>query len=347
MKFKISTEDIMDQNRPERKERGYNRLLLFIYLLVFSQGCSNNKLEYDASGIIESDEIIVSSEVTGRLIEFKAVEGSVLVKDSIIARIEPLQYKLQSEQLEESIDAVMSRTLSSEPQIKILEAQAEVQRQQLGLAKRKVNIVLYEQTRIQKLHANNAATGKQLDDINNEVILARKQMDIAESQIALTKRQIQSQKDLVKIQNRGILSEQEILKKRKQAADDLLAKTEIKNPVSGTVLKRYVNNGELLTVGKPMYKLADMQNIYLKVYISGSQLTSIKLNQEADIFVDYGNEEVKNYKGHIVWISDKAEFTPKTIQTADERANLVYAIKVHIKNDGYLKLGMFAEIMFN
>lgn len=339
-------EAIIDQNRSACKNWSNCRFIIFIYMLLLMQACSKNTSGYDASGIIESDEIIVSSEVTGRLIEFAAMEGAALAKDSIIARIEPIQYKLQSEQLEESIDAVMSRTLSSEPQIKILEAQAEVQRQQLGLAKRKVNIALYEQTRIQKLHANNAATGKQLDDINNEVILARKQLDIAESQIALTKRQIQSQKDQVKIQNRGILSEQDILRKRKQAADDLLAKTEIKNPVSGTVLKRYVNNGELLTLGKPMYKLADMDNIYLKAYISGSQLTSIKLKQEAEIFVDYGNDEIKTYKGHIVWISDKAEFTPKTIQTADERANLVYAIKVHIKNDGYLKLGMYAEIKF-
>lgn len=335
----------MDQNKLAQMKWRY--IKFYICLMLLTQACSNNKLKYDASGIIESDEIIVSSEVTGRLLSFDAMEGAILAKDSIIAKIEPLQYKLQSEQLEESIDAVMSRTMSSEPQIKILEAQAEVQRQQLGLAKRKVNIALYEQTRIQKLHANNAATGKQLDDINNEVILARKQMDIAESQIALTKRQMQSQMDLVKIQNRGILSEQEVLKKRKQAADDLLAKTEIKNPVNGTVLKRYVNLGELLTVGKPMYKLADMENVYLKAYISGSQLTSIQLNQETDLFVDYGNEDVKTYKGHIVWISDKAEFTPKTIQTADERANLVYAIKVHIKNDGYLKLGMFAEIKFN
>lgn len=346
MIFKIIKGAIMNQNKFQQRKVSHQGKT-GIFLLVLMLACSSGEHQYDASGVIEAEEIIVSSEVSGKLIEYNAKEGAQLEKDSVIARIDPLQYKLQRDQFVESINAVLSKTVSSAPQIKILEAQKEVQNQQMGLAKRKWNMALYEQTRIQKLHADNAATGKQLDDINNEVILSKKQLDIAESQIGLTERQIQSQKELVSNQNKGILSEQEVLKKRKDAADDLLSKTEIRNPQTGTVLKNYVNKGELLTLGKPMYKLADLENIFLRAYISGSQLPQVKLNQQVDVFIDYGVDEIKTYSGTIVWISDKAEFTPKTIQTADERANLVYAIKISIKNDGYLKLGMFAEIKFN
>ncbi|MBK9107543.1 MAG: HlyD family efflux transporter periplasmic adaptor subunit [Saprospiraceae bacterium] len=323
--------------------RFYISAVVYAFVLF---GCQSNHHDYDATGIIEADEIVVSAEVNGKLLEYSIEEGAQISKDSIIGKIDPSQYKLQSEQFVESINAVLSKTASPEPQIKILEAQAEVQRQQLELAKRKWNIALYEQTRVQKLHATNAATSKQLDDVNHEVILSKKQFDIAQSQIALTERQIQSQRELVKNQNRGILSEQEVFKKRKEAADDLLQKANIQNPTTGTVLSNYVHAGEWVNTGKPLYKIADLNTVYLRSYIDGSQLLKVQLRQDVKITVRYG-ESQREYTGKIIWISDKSEFTPKTIQTADERAHLVYATKIKIENDGYLKLGMYGEVKFN
>lgn len=336
----------MNKMKSDRNEIVWRLFFPTLVIMHLISGCQSNKHDYDATGILEADEIVVSAEVNGKLLEYSIEEGAQISKDSMIGKIDPSQYKLQSDQFVESINAVLSKTTSSEPQIKILEAQAEVQKQQLGFAKRKWNMALYEQTRIQKLHATNAATGKQLDDVNNEVILTKKQFDIAQSQIALTERQIQSQRELVRIQNRGILSEQDVLKKRKEAADDLLQKASIQNPVNGTVLSNYVHAGEWVYTGKPLYKIADLNTVYLRAYIDGSQLLKVQLQQEVKITVRYGDQH-REYTGKIIWISDKSEFTPKTIQTADERAHLVYASKIKIQNDGYLKLGMYGEVKFN
>jgi HlyD family secretion protein len=182
-----------------------------------------------------------------------------------------------------------------------------------------------------------AATGKQLDDVNAEIDMLKKNMNV-------TRQQINVQKSNVATQNRGILSESEPLKKRIEQLKDQQQRANIVNPVTGTVLTKYAEAGEVTSAGKALYKIADLSELNLRAYVTGVQLPTIKLGQQVKVLIDQGEKKYKEYTGSIVWISDKAEFTPKTIQTKEERANLVYAIKVKVKNDGFLKIGMYGEV---
>jgi HlyD family secretion protein len=273
-------------------------------------------------------------------------EGMELQKDSTVGKIDPIQYELQAEQLNASISAIQSKTTSAEPQVKILESQELLQQEQLKAIQIQLNTAVTERNRTEKLVKADAASGKQLDDLNAQVDLLKQQLKTAESQITVTRQQIASQKQLVAIQNRGITSEREPLEKRKEMAEDYLNKSRIINPVNGTVLTLYMHEGEVVSPGKALYKIADLREMTLRAYVSGGQLNKVKLNQDVTVKVDYGEKETKDYTGKITWISDKAEFTPKTIQTKEERSNLVYAVKIKVVNDGYLKLGMYGEVKF-
>lgn len=308
--------------------------------------CNSNHHDYDASGIVEADEVVVSAEINGKLLEYSVEEGSQIAKDSMIGKIDPTQYALQSEQVQKSMEAIDRKTMTSQPQIDLLTSQEATQKEQLKSLHIQFESMTREKNRIQKLFQSKAATQKQLDDVNSQYDLLKQQIEVAKSQIQLTRQQMESYKATLARQNAGILSEKNVIEQRKAASDDLLQKANIQNPVGGTVLSNYVRAGEWVHSGKPLYKIADLKTVYLRAYIDGSQLLSIKLNQEVKIAVRYGKQQ-RDYVGKIVWISDKAEFTPKTIQTADERAHLVYATKIKIENDGYLKLGMYGEVKFN
>jgi HlyD family secretion protein len=292
--------------------------------------CNNNGNGHDASGTFEADEVVVSSSANGKIIFFNLDEGSVLSKDSVVALIDPTGLSLQKEEMEASIQAIGQQTLDVSPQIKLLDNQLTVQQSQL-------NNLLHEKSRIENLIKSDAATGKQLDDINAQI-------DVVNKQMAVTQQQINVQKNAVGTQNRGILSQQKPMEKRAAQVADMLNKTNIKNPIQGTVITKYAEAGEITTMGKPMYKIADVSNLNLRAYVTGVQLPKIKLSQQVKVMIDDGAKKYKEYSGEIIWVSDKAEFTPKTIQTKEERANLVYAIKVKVKNDGYLKIGMYGEV---
>jgi len=184
-----------------------------------------------------------------------------------------------------------------------------------------------------------ATTQKQVDDINAQVEETKRQIAVSQQQINLYNSNIATQ-------NRSVLSEKAPLQKSIAQIEDQISKGQIVNPVKGTVLTKYAMQGEMATIGKPLYKIADIDTITLRAYITGSQLPQIKLGQQVKVLIDSGAHGYKEYPGTISWISDKSEFTPKTIQTKDERANLVYAIKIRVKNDGYLKIGMYAEVKF-
>jgi HlyD family secretion protein len=184
-----------------------------------------------------------------------------------------------------------------------------------------------------------------LDDISGQIDVLKKQIEAAKSQVNVLERQISAQNSIVNIQNRGILSEKKPLEKRAKQLDDQIARTRITNPMQGTVLTKYAEQGEITTIGKAIYKLADMSKMTLRAYIQGSQLGQFKINQKVKIRIDDGKDKYRNMEGTVTWISEKAEFTPKTIQTKDERANLVYAIKISVPNDGYLKIGMYGEVI--
>lgn len=321
-------------------------ILISSTLLILFYSCNGNGHKFDATGVFESDEIIVSSEATGKIVEFKVKEGMDLQKDSIVGRIDPIQYELQKEQLNASISAIDDKRLSADPQVKILQSQELLQQDQLKGIQIQLNTAITERNRIEKLVKVDAAPAKQLDDLNAQVDILKQQLKTAESQIQVTRQQIVSQRELTAIQNRGITSEKEPLEKRVAMAEDYLSKSKIVNPVSGTVLTLYMHEGEVVSPGKALYKIADLRELKLRAYISGNQLSKIKLNQDVIIEIDNGEAKMKEYPGKIVWISDKAEFTPKTIQTKDERMNLVYAVKINVVNDGYLKLGMYGEVIF-
>ncbi len=298
---------------------------------VFLTACNNNKEKFDASGTFEAaDEVVVSSELPGRITSFTVQEGATLATDSIVGTVDAENISLQKEQVEASIKALGEKTADMAPQVALLQNQMKVQQSQL-------DNLLHEKTRIEKLLKADAATGKQLDDINAQI-------DVAKKQIEVTAQQINVQRSNVNTQNRSVLSEAEPLQKRVAQLKDQEKRAAIINPVNGTVITKYAEQGEVTSAGKALYKIADLSTLTLRAYITGTQLSQIKLNQPVKVFIDSSVSAYKEYSGTIYWISDKAEFTPKTIQTKEERANLVYAIKIKVKNDGLLKIGMFGEV---
>lgn len=300
--------------------------------ILFFSACQNKNGNHDASGTFEADEVIVSSELGGKLLQFSVEEGQTIPAGTIVGTVDAENISLQKEQVEANIDALKQKTSDVSPQVRLLEDQLAVQQAQL-------DNLLHEKKRIENLYKQDAATGKQLDDINSQVEVARKQLSV-------TWQQIKVQRNNVATQNRSILSEGKPLEKRVEQLEDQLNKAKIINPVNGTVITKYAEQGEITSAGKALYKIADLSTITLRAYISGTQLSQVKLGQPVNVQVDSGANGYKTFRGTVTWISDKAEFTPKTIQTKDERANLVYAMKVNVKNDGYLKIGMYGEVKF-
>ena len=292
--------------------------------------CNGNGNGFDASGTFEADEVIVSSEMAGKLLSFIVKEGMQLSKDSIIGIVDATNINLQQQQVEASIHALNEKTADVNPQVELLQNQLEVQQSQL-------DNLMHEKNRVGNLIKSDAATGKQLDDINAQIDIMKKSMNV-------TQQQINVQKNNIATQNRSILSEAEPLKKRVAQLQDQQQRANIVNPISGTVITKYAEAGEVTTAGKALYKIADLSELNLRAYITGVQLPEIKLSQQVKVMIDDGIRKYKEYSGTITWVSDKAEFTPKTIQTKEERANLVYAIKVKVKNDGFLKIGMYGEV---
>jgi HlyD family secretion protein len=300
-----------------------------ITAIVFT-ACKNAENKFDASGTFEADETIVSSELSGKLVAFTAAEGMQIAKDSVVGIVDAKNIALQQEQVEASIRALNEKTANVQPQVQLLQNQLSVQQSQL-------NNLLHEKARIENLLKADAATGKQLDDINAQI-------DVVQRQMTVTKQQINVQLNNTATQNRTILSEADPLKKRVAQLQDQAQRANIINRVSGTVITKYAEQGEITAAGKALYKIADLSSLNLRAYISGVQLPQIKLGQTVKVMIDDGAKKYKEYSGTIIWISDKAEFTPKTIQTKEERVNLVYAIKVKVKNDGFLKIGMYGEV---
>jgi HlyD family secretion protein len=292
--------------------------------------CSSNNNQFDASGTFEADEVVVSSELPGKLLSFKVEEGQQIPADSIVGMVDATNISLQQQQVEASIKALNEKTADVTPQVTLLQNQLAVQQSQL-------NNLLHEKTRIENLLKADAATGKQLDDITAQIDVARKQLSV-------TQQQMNVQRNTIATQNRSILSEGAPLKKRIAQLQDQQQRGNIVNPVTGTVITKYAEPGEITAAGKALYKIADLSSLYLRAYLTGIQLPKIKLGQTLTVLIDDGEKKYKNYNGVITWIADKAEFTPKTIQTKEERANLVYAIKIKVKNDGFLKIGMYGEV---
>lgn len=298
------------------KNRLLSISLVLITTILFS--CSNGNGDFDATGTFESEEVIVSSEAMGKLLTFDVEEGMILKQNQVVGLVDTTQLYLKKKQLESTIRSVLSKQPDIPTQLAAIQ-------EQIATAER-------EKKRIENLVKSDAATTKQLDDINSQLDVLNKQYDATKSSLTITRQ--------------GIRSETLPLIAQVEQIQDQINKSIIINPIDGTVLTRYSKQNEITSNGKALYKIADLSEMILRAYINGDQLGQVKIDQKVKVFVDKGDGEQKELEGEIYWISSKAEFTPKTIQTKDERANLVYAIKVRVKNDGYLKIGMYGEVQF-
>lgn len=304
---------------------------LILTIILFITACNTTDKDFDAAGYFEADETIVSAEQVGTILEMNIQEGQQIAQGAIVAQINVEAQELQKEQILAKQSALEQKTVTSNSQVSVAKSQLAAQQAQL------IHL-LQEKNRTQNLVKADAAPRKQLDDINAQITQMYKQMQV-------TREQIQLYESNTNDQNKSILSEKEPLQKSAAQVQYQIDQGKVVNPITGTVLTKYAEKGEMAVMGKPLYKISNLDEVYLKAYVSGEQLPQVKLNQQVTARVDNG-EGYKNYIGTITWISSEAEFTPKTIQTKKERANLVYAIKIKVKNDGYLKLGMYGEVIF-
>jgi len=293
-------------------------IIFFCCFALLQFGCKKQKEIADAYGVFEATEIIVSSENNGKLLQFDIEEGQRCEQGEIVGCIDTFQLYLQLKQLESSIRA----TLASRPDIPA----------QINTLESKMQTLRKERNRVQALVEANAASTKQLDDIDAEINITRSQIDATESQL--------------NTQSAAILENVEAMRFQQMQVESALEKCKITSPITGIVLKKYIEPNELAFQGKPLFKIADVTNMTIKVYVSEDMLSSIKLGQKVDIHIDAINNKEKTLEGTIRWISEKAEFTPKMIQTKNERVNMVYAVKIGFKNDGSAKIGMPGDVVF-
>jgi HlyD family secretion protein len=298
--------------------KNFSLQVLAIVSMIALASCSNKKNNFDASGTFEAEETIISSEAAGTIKQFNIQEGQLLKAGEVVGFIDSTQLFLRKKQLQAQITALLSRKPDVAAQVASLE-------EQLTAAEK-------EQKRVTSLVKADAATTKQLDDINSQIEVIRKQID--------------AQRSALGISSEGISKDAIPMQVQIEQIDDQLSKCRIINPVNGTVLAKYAEANEMAAQGKPLYKVADLHTILLRAYVTGNQLPELKLNQQVKVLTDDGKGNYKETTGTVTWINDKAEFTPKTIQTKDERANMVYAIKINVNNDGTFKIGMYGEVKF-
>lgn len=292
------------------------KFLLPIVCLSLLNSCGNNNEIFDASGTFEADEIIISSESNGKILQFNVQEGDKLDSGQCVGYIDSTQLHLKKLQLMAGIKSVEARRPEVDKQISTI-------KQQILTANK-------EKERVENLVRANAVGQKQLDDFNAQISLLEKQLSAAKSNLDIS--------------NNGISAEIKTLEIQIAQINDQLLKCIISSPITGTVLLKYAERGELAMPGKSLFKIADVENMTLRAYLTSGQLSDVKIGKEVKVKADYG-DGYRDYTGRITWISSKSEFTPKNIMTKDERENLVYAVKIAVKNDGYLKIGMYGSII--
>ncbi len=288
----------------------YKSLLLLLAVAFF--GCTNNSSQSDAFGNFEAETVIVSSESSGRILQMNVEKGQKIEAGSVASIIDTIQPGLKLKQIQAQKEAVAARRQTISSQIAVFEEQ-------------KKNLQVNEK-RISKMLTDGAATQKQLDDITGQISVIDRQIENTQTQFT------------------SINKELEVLESQKDITEDMVKRCIVKSPSGGTILETYAEEGELATPGKPLFKIAGLDELILKVYVSGAQLPNIKIGRTAEILVDKNETENQSLKGQIIWISSEAEFTPKIIQTKEERVKLVYAVKITVKNDGTLKIGMPGEV---
>lgn len=290
---------------------------VFVMIIACSMAaCSSNNEDYDATGTFEATEVTVSAEQNGRLMAFDVTEGAKINANEQVGLIDTVQLQLKARQ----IGATRESFANQRPD---LQAQIAATQQEIAKAEQ-------EQRRFAALVKDNAANRKQLDDAANSVLVLKRQLQAQISSIGNSTRSLNSQMSAADIQRYEVMDE--------------LRKCHVVSPINGTVLEKYSEQGEFAIVGKPLFKMADTDHLFLRAYITSDQLAKVKLGQHVKVYSDYGGGKRKAYDGVVSWISDRSEFTPKSILTDDERADLVYAVKIAVRNDGYIKIGMYGEV---
>lgn len=293
------------------------KILPAVWVITLAS-CGNNNGDYDATGTFESTEVTISAEQNGRLMQFDLEEGDIVEAGAQIGLIDTVQLYLKACQ----IGATKIVYASQRPEI---EKQIAATREELAKAK-------MEYERFSRLVKDGAANQKQLDDAKSQMLVLERQLTAQLSSLNTSTNSLNAQMSTADVEKLQVL--------------DQLAKCHIYSPITGTVLEKYTEPGEFASVGKPLFKVANIEEMFLRAYVTTAQLKEVKIGQEAKVYADYGNGERKEYEGKVTWISSKSEFTPKTILTDDERADLVYAVKIAVKNDGYIKIGMYGEVTF-
>lgn len=288
----------------------YNYLIIALTILFF--GCDNNEEKSDAFGNFEADPVIVSSESSGKVLQLNVEKGQKIDEGFLAAIIDSTQLYLKLEQLKAQQNAVQSKRQSIRAQIDVLKQQKENLQD--------------DKKRVEDMLQDGAATKKQLDDITGQIAVIDRQVESTQTQFT------------------AVNSELNVLEKQMGSTRDLIERCTVESPAGGTILETYIEQGELAGPGKPLFKVAGLDDLILKVYVSGAQLPDVKIGQQVDVLVDKNADKNQSFTGEVVWISPEAEFTPKIIQTKEERVKLVYAVKVKVKNDGTLKIGMPGEI---
>lgn len=297
------------------------RINLMTYIAAMAAtlvACGNNDVDYDASGVFETTEVIVSAKGTGELVTFSADEGQNVEQGQPLGCIDTMQLHLKKRQLAASLSATESKRLDESRQV------ASIKQQISNLEK--------ERARFAQLVKDYAANQKQVDDINYQILVLQRQLSATSEQIGSNNSSLTGQKGSIAAQIAQI--------------DDQIANAVVISPIKGTILTKYAERGEFAAPGKALFKVADTHDMKLRAYVTADQLTTLKNGQKVKVYADQGQSGRKEYQGTVTWISDKAEFTPKTIQTRDERANLVYAVKISVKNDGMIKDGMYGDVKF-
>ena len=307
-------------------------------LAFMMASCGEEKKDYDATGTFEATEVTVSAESSGQLISFNVTEGQLLNGGLTVGQIDSRQLALKREQLATSnqqLDANHGLLEANRRQL-AANRQATASRQldlkkQVASIRQQIANLQRERQRFSELLHDGAVPRKQVDDIDYQIEVLRKQLAATTEQIA---------------QQAGVTAQQAGVRTQQAQIDDQIAHTFVKTPLAGTVLEKYAEQGEFVSVGKPLFKIADTKSMFIRAYITSEQLKNVRLGQRVMVLADYGKGQKKKYSGVVTWISSRSEFTPKTIVTDDERADLVYPIKVKFQNDGYAKIGMYGEIKF-
>ena len=294
------------------------RIMAVAGLALMLNACGNKEKDFDATGVFEATETVVYAEQNGSLTTFDVDEGDRLEQGREVALIDTVQLWLKIAQTEASRKVYQSQKPDMEKQL-------AATREQLAKARQ-------EQQRYRELVADGAAPRKMLDDADSQVEVLQRQVEALRSSLSVSTNALDRQMEAADVQREQLL--------------DQLAKCHVRTPSSGTVIEKYVERGEFVAVGKPLFKMADTDHMFMRAYVTSAQLQHIRVGQKAKVYADYGKGQKREYAGTVTWISSQSEFTPKTILTDDERADLVYALKVAVKNDGYIKMGMYGEVKF-